>query len=485
MAGVVVTLLVATPLLPPAGACSPDIVLPRAPDVPFTRELMWERTAGFDGLLLSGAAADFDGDGLGEILVHGVRRNEPSSVVVLDGASGDVLWRADLPQRSRAVAADLDGDGASEVVVACGSELTVFSGATGERVRRAALRGTIGDLVCARVCESAGGGVRGRSGPGIVYTAGKKRDDVLAVLSGADLTELWSRDAVPAGGPFAEGFTFPRALDVDGDGRDEVVVAENGNHLLCLSGDGEILWDVGLGKRERLNPEGVVSSNPVVADLLGDGINELAVGCFAGAVVVIDARTGEALDRFQFGVESHEPHLTNSKIPRFIRDALRDTGEPVNCLTAVELDGSPGSELVLGCSDGFVYACDAGSGDVMWRFDTRENVYDPCIRVADAPDSTAGAGGLPADPEASATCDLLFWDTEGVYLLDGETGAARAGFDDVSGAAGLIACDLDGAEGSELVRIALTGGTVSAWSFAAPPGSTPGASGVGRASGTP
>ncbi len=221
-------------------------------------------------------------------------------------------------------------------------------------------------------------------GADIVYTAGKKRDDVLVVLAGDDLRELWSRDSVSAGGPFAGGFTYPCALDLDADGRDEILVAENGNHLLCLSSDGELAWDVGLGKRERLNPEGVVSSKPVVADFLGDGIAELAVGCFAGAVVVMDARTGEVLDRLQFGVESHESHLTNPKIPRFIRDALRETGEPVNCLTPVELDGSPGSELVLGCSDGFVYACDPGSGDIMWKFGTRENVYDPCLLVGGA-----------------------------------------------------------------------------------------------------
>jgi outer membrane protein assembly factor BamB len=195
-------------------------------------------------------------------------------------------------------------------------------------------------------------------------------------------------------------------------------VAENGNHLLCLSGDGDLLWDVGLGKCERLNPEGVVSSVPVVADIDGDGNAELAVGCFGGAVVIMHARTGEVFDRFQFGIESHERHLANEKIPRFIRDALSKTGEPVNCLTAVELDGSAGCELVLGCSDGFLYACDPGSGDTMWRFDTLETVYDPCVLV--------GAAGDPSvDTVGGGTYDLLAWDVGGVYLLDGRTGLAR------------------------------------------------------------
>jgi len=92
-----------------------------------------------------------------------------------------------------------------------------------------------------------------------------------------------------AAGHAAEIDDVVAAFHEAGQFNGSVLVAENGNHLLCLSGDGELQWDVGLGKCERLNPEGVVSSTPVVADLLGDGIAELAVGCFAGAVVVMDA----------------------------------------------------------------------------------------------------------------------------------------------------------------------------------------------------
>ena len=407
-------------------------------------EVLWERVVSFPQPgLLSGLQADFDGDGQDEILLHSGRRNDPSCVVVLDGLTGDELWRAEFPGRSCVVSAAVAGDGVPDVVVACGSELSVLDGATGERLRGTTLRDPIGDLACARM-----------DGPAIVYTAGRKRDDVLVVLAGDDLRELWSRGAASASGPFARGFTHPSALDVDGDDRDEIVVAENGNHLLCLSGDGDLLWEVGLGRRERLNPEGVVSSLPVVADFLGDGINELAVGCFAGAVVVMDARTGETLERMQFGVESHESHLENTKIPRFIREALRVTGEPVNCLTPVELDGSPGDELVLGCSDGFVYACDPGSGGVMWRFETLDSVYDPCLPVAGA-----------VDPDGDAPLAVLAWDEDGVYLLDGRTGEALPGLGDIAGAARMLACDLDGTPGPDLVRIAPLGGRVTAWSL--------------------
>lgn len=485
----------ASPCAAWAEAASPVLLLPEEPGPGFTTEVLWERTVSLPGqALLTGTVADLDGDGRDEVLLHGGRRNDPSQIAVLDGADGHELWRAAFPGRSCVVTADLDEDGSAEVIVACGTDLSVLDGATGELVLGTTLRGTIGDLVCARVCARPGGGGGGAGGagsdgggsdgldragsvgvgPGIIYTAGKKRDDVMVALSGENLHELWTRDAAPGRGPFARGFTHPSARDVDGDGRDEVLVAENGNHLLCLSGDGELQWDVGLGKCERLNPDGVVSCTPVVADLLGDGIAELAVGCFAGAVVVMDARTGDVLDRFQFGVESHGAHLTNEKIPRFIRNALSTTGEPVNCLTVVELDGGPGSELVLGCSDGFLYACDPGSGDVMWRFDTLETVYDPCVlvRPTDVPstdersvdDELRDSGdGLTDEADALATCDLLAWDVEGVYLLDGRTGLARAGFSEVPGAARVLPCDLDGAGALEIIHVASEARRVTAW----------------------
>ncbi len=463
-----------------AEATSPVILLPARPGPGFTTEVLWEQTASLPGKsLLSGVVADLDGDGRDEVLLHGARRDDPSLVVALDGADGRELWRASFPGRSRVVTADIDGDGIVEVVVACGADLSVLDGATGELVLGTVLRGTIGDLVCARVCARPGDGGSDGFGPGIIYTAGKKRDDVMVALAGSDLNELWTRDAASDRGPFARGFTHPSAWDVDGDGGDEVLVAENGNHLLCLSGDGELLWDVGLGRCERLNPDGVVSCTPVVADLLGDGIAELAVGCFAGAVVVMDARTGDVLDRFQFGVESHETHLTNEKIPRFVRDALSTTGEPVNCLTVVELDGGPGGELVLGCSDGFLYACDPGSGDVMWRFDTLKTVYDPCVLVHamgvlpmgerstddhSIDDQAHDPGdGLTDETDALATCDLLAWDVEGVYLLDGRTGLERAGFGGVPGAARVLPCDLDGAGAPEIIHVALETRRVTAW----------------------
>ncbi|MCK5596780.1 MAG: VCBS repeat-containing protein, partial [Candidatus Eisenbacteria sp.] len=204
----------ASPCAAWAEAASPVLLLPEEPGPGFTTEVLWERTVSLPGqALLTGAVADLDGDGRDEVLLHGGRRNDPSQIAVLDGADGHELWRAAFPGRSCVVTADLDEDGSAEVVVACGTDLSVLDGATGELVLGTTLRGTIGDLVCARVCARPGGGGSGGAGsdgggsdgldragsvgvgPGIIYTAGKKRDDVMVALSGENLHELWTRDA--------------------------------------------------------------------------------------------------------------------------------------------------------------------------------------------------------------------------------------------------------------------------------------------------
>ena len=419
---------------------------------PAAPELLWSRHVGLDGRgATTGLLADLDGDGDPELVLHRGCRNGPSQVVVLDARDGAERWRAGFPGRSAVAALDTTGrspgGGGADLVVASGSELLVLDGRSGRRVARAVLDAAFGDIAVCRL----------REGPGVVCTAGKgKRDDVLAVFGARDLDERWRLEAAEADGPFARGFTLPTALDVDGDGVDEILAAENGNHLLCLSAEGLLLWDAGLGRRERLRPEGVVSALPLTADLLGGGGRDVAVGCFAGALVLIDARTGEPMDRLLLGADAHERLLNDSRLPGFIRKALAGTGEPLNCLAAAELDGRPGAEVVAGCSDGHVYAVRPRTGDALWRFETLENVYDPPL-LYDA------RGGPPL---------LLVWDSERVYLLDARSGrpAQSPLADALANAGGATSVLLtDGGGERELIHVPFEGDLVSAWAL---PGTT-------------
>jgi hypothetical protein len=404
-------------------------------------DTLWERNLSDGGEYAVAELADLDGDGSVEVLVQLGYRDEPSRVVALDGATGERLWDAVLPGRSQAVAADLDGAGAEEVVVACGDSLLAIAGATGARIAVRALPGPFGELTSGRL---------GGAGTDIVCTAGEKRAQVLSVYRGADLTEQWSIESAPGDGPFNRGFTWPVVLDADRDGVGELVVAENGALLRCMAARGDTLWSASLGVCERLNPEGVVSSAAVAADLVPGGPMEIAVGCFAGALVVLDAQNGEEIARAHFGRASHDEHLANQLLPGFIRRALQATGEPVNCLTAVESEGGRGEELVLGCSDGFLYAWRPGSEEPDWRVDTEGDVYDPCVLIR---------------ADDNETPHLIAWDTGGAYLVDAQGGESVPLFPDGGGASRVLAGDLDGDGGLELVRVAPPGGTVTAYSL--------------------
>jgi outer membrane protein assembly factor BamB len=412
-----------------------------APDAGITvgeLSTVWEHRLGLDqGEYATGETADLDGDGTLEVLIHVGHRDAPSRAVALDGETGERLWVARFPKHSDSVAADLDGDGACEVVVACGDSVYALTGSTGAYLSRRGLRGAFGELASCRLSGE---------GDSVVCTSGDGRGDVLAGFTGTELEERWSVESEPGEGRFRRGFAWPTAVDVDGDGTEETVAAENGGRLRCVSARGETMWTTVLGVCERLNPEGVLSSSPVVADLLPGGSLELAAGCFAGAVLVLDAETGAELSRGQFGRASHDRHIANTLIPAFIRRALGQTGEPVNCLTAVDVDGVQGEDLLLGCSDGHLYAWSPSREALIWTLDTDGNLYEPCV---------------PVRERRSERPLVLAWDEKRAYAVRTGDGSALPLFGDRGAAGGLLVEDLDEDGKLELVRIESRSGRVS------------------------
>lgn len=100
------------------------------------------------------------------------------------------------------------------------------------------------------------------------------------------------------GFPVSTGGTVmasPALGDVDGDGLAEVVVGSYDGYVYAWNGDGSIQWKV-LPDWAHL-PASRMIGQPIIADLDGDGGQDVAVGSGAG-MAFIDGRTGASLDSF-------------------------------------------------------------------------------------------------------------------------------------------------------------------------------------------
>ncbi|MCC7260953.1 MAG: hypothetical protein IT369_00390 [Candidatus Latescibacteria bacterium] len=180
---------------------------------------------------------DLDGDGEAEIVsARNVDRNDVhyTSAVVAQRLDGSVLWRWGDPGVGRRglhhdVACqiyDWDGDGNLEVVLLAEGHLVELDGASGRERRRFPLPPQATD--CLVFADLAG---RGRAAEVLV----KDRYQQIWAFDHAG-RELWTLKQ-PGGYPTAHQ---PYVLDVDADGRDEVVVG------YALAGpDGKLRWALG------------------------------------------------------------------------------------------------------------------------------------------------------------------------------------------------------------------------------------------------
>ncbi len=337
------------------------------------------------------------------LLVAVESRTAGPLVELRDAAGGELLWRR-LP--GGVVGGSLFA-GLSELpecVVAAGSTLMFLEG-DGPAIASARLPGLLRSAAVGgnRACACVG---RPRSGFADSLVLFERRPGFGAV--GSSLVPAWSRALDDRNESFDDGFSRPVFGDTDGDGRDELLVIERMNEVVCRAEEGNERWRVTLGEKSRFKPIGVVSAKPVVADVTGDGIPDVVVGCFAGAVVVLDGELGEEIARLQFGTEAHEEHMKGRRLSAFIRDALASTGEPIGEILSVDLDGSAGKELVFGCSDGYVYAVSPRTGARLWRLRPGRDVYDRPV----------------ADPRDAGR--LVLWDEERVHVLDATTGVELA-----------------------------------------------------------
>ncbi|MFQ6097414.1 MAG: carbohydrate binding domain-containing protein [Armatimonadota bacterium] len=237
---------------------------------------------------------------------------------------GTFLWRNDLGWAiergiwySPYVVYDLDGDGKAEVAVKTGEGdprdedgrvrsgpeyLSIWDGMTGRektRVEWPSREGFTG---------SAGYNFASRNQLGIAYLDGKT--PCLLVARGTYTTmklvayqyrhgrlkRLWSWDNREEHGLYrGQGAHFMHSADVDGDGRDEVILGS------CVVDDnGQGLWATGLGHPDHCYVGDVDPSRPGLEVYYG-----IEPGQLQNAVCLVDAKTGDII----WGIKERTYHV--------------------------------------------------------------------------------------------------------------------------------------------------------------------------------
>lgn len=288
---------------------------------------LWGQRPSLAGAPTAVGAADLDGDGVDEVIVTSAAGlGQGGQIAVLAGGSGQLRWAASPACRGSCsyfgapAVADLNGDGTPELVVAgegegvgfvaavngrTGQILWAFDGSSGRRfgalrtgVALAALEAGAPPVVVAvaddgvvlmldaingsprSVAELRGGPIGAPAlgdvtGNGVKELVLLSRAYALVVLDGAAGKELgsWvmSQDlfGVPPLVADHRPVTAPLLVDLDADGRLDVVVANPGRqedvntvHARAGAGLGE-LWSIGVGS-------GLVLAPPAAAELSGD-----------------------------------------------------------------------------------------------------------------------------------------------------------------------------------------------------------------------
>ncbi len=308
------------------------------------------------------------------------------------------VWRRTFSQTEILKGINLIGDKTDEIFLAGPSGVAILD-SQGE-VRFSATftdaKATLGDLDGTPPDEF----VVVRRGEGASWQADAFRGDG---------SRLWSR-ALP-------GLAEPSravSVDLEGDGRREIVIGDQQGELVCLNSDGSIRWRFTLAS-------GSSDADAYIRGLddlpLGDGRMAVAAATYAGDLVVLDA--------------NGSPLWQSS-----------DTAARLRRLRVYDLNGDGRGEIVLGWENGRVEARSATNGEAIWQTRLGQRVQE--IRDVEL-------NGNPSDREivvGGKSGAVVGYDARGANLLSVSVG------DKVKRLAG---ADLDG-DGRDEVFVGTDGG---------------------------
>jgi outer membrane protein assembly factor BamB/tRNA A-37 threonylcarbamoyl transferase component Bud32 len=373
----------------------PDLVMDaNGPTVITGPKTCWRR-ASADAVRAAPIAVDADGDGDLDIVSIGSYDDRGAAMHVFDGRTGHRIARSD-----NEVDDAIESIRTPAILVTHEGRLGVLAtDFTRSRVGLwAASDGALlGAAIGLPVYATAGIWPMDDGAPAIAVVPWEKGP--IVVLDSATWTERWRTDA--GAGSWAQ----PRAIDVDGDGDHELLVADNNG--------GVRLYDVGVARPRWRVELGVAKHNAVPAhgDVDGDGELELLASTAddAADLVLLRARDGRELHRWAGLGSAKAPNViadvdgdgrddifaaSRTRVHRLGADgvlwsyvggmdAWHDAIRPLGPLTVADLDGDGHTELIATFADGSLRVLDAKSGAFRWRFDTGSEAIEGGATVAD------------------------------------------------------------------------------------------------------
>ena len=146
------------------------------------------------------------------------------------------------------------------------------------------------------------------------------------------------------------------AVDINGDGKNEIIAADEEGKLLCYDGNGNKLW-------MHKEPEGIGSA-PSVGDIDGDGKFEIVIASEESPIICLDNK-GEEKWRFK----PKDDILADGR--------KREVAAPV----IWDINGNGKKEIITGM--GFELTAVNSDGKLLWSYPMKNRI-DSGISIADA-----------------------------------------------------------------------------------------------------